>query len=128
LLALAIVVALLACGPRWSAPQQPEELPDIAGAMIRTEARHSSSIPPLRLDIEEAEAEGVDSGPNPRIVSARVRWRTLFNIPYGVTIINDRSSHTEWHHRRMFGSWAGFIAGELLLLGAASWLVLRESP
>lgn len=88
---------------------------------VRASARAASDFPPLAFDIESARLDAAVSG---GVAAATVRWRTIFNVPFGVTRIEGQSQSNSISLGRLVGVWAGFGAGELLLLASAGWLWL----
>lgn len=91
-------------------------------AVMKTEARHWSSVPPFALQITEAappaEAPGMPDG--------RVVWRTIFGLPYGETTFAAGQSTQEWRERPAAWAWGGFAAVEVVLLGGGLILLLRD--
>jgi hypothetical protein len=123
--ALIVGVAILTAVLAFATVQggEPAGIDALTARMIRSDARHASDFPPLALDIETARLD-VGAG---HVVSATVRWRTIFNVPFGVTHIDGRSQSNSFSFGRLLGTWAAFAAGELLLLAAAVWMWLRAA-
>lgn len=86
--------------------------PGVAGKMVRTNARLSSSIPPLKLQLVSLSGDGSEAE---RVFA----WRTIFGVRYGTTRTTERATSNSWSFGPAFITWAAFGAAEVALLGFA---------
>jgi hypothetical protein len=86
-------------------------------AMARTEARHASSIPPVKLQLTS-----FVTGPSG--TTATFRWRTIFGVPFGTTTVAGDATSSEWAVGRGVAVWVGFAVVEVALVAGAvvSWV------
>lgn len=70
---------------------------------LKVEARHSSSLPPIALQLVDV------SGPDEAPSSATLKWRTLFGISYGETKLSETSSTSSVDSGIFFGVWLFFL-------------------
>ena len=121
--ALAIGVAALAM-PRVMFPDARHQLDAATVRYTRGEALHWSKIPPLRLQITSIRPPS----PLPQApANATLKWRTIFGVAYGTTVIERDGSGQQWDHAAAYRAWAAFVVVELLLVGFAVWC-LWTSP
>ncbi len=112
----AVIAAVAFAVPRFAYHDAASATSD--ARMLRTDARHASSIPPLRLQLTAFDPDGP---------SATYRWRTIFGVPYGTTTMSGESTSSEWNIAAGMAAWLGFIAAEAALLGGAA-VALRRAP
>lgn len=83
--------------------------------IARTEARHASSIPPLKLQLVSLSE---DPG------QAVFAWRTIFGVRFGTTRVTGTATSSTWNYSPAIGTWAAFGVAEAGLLGIAIRLAL----
>lgn len=116
----AIVVALIAFGvPLFAFADGDEGLVHAQAAMMKTEARHWSDIPPLRIHIVEADVDPDVSYPS--LPDGRLEWRTLFGVSYATTLISGGQSATDFRYGKLLATVSAFFAAEASLLGFGLW-------
>ena len=113
----AVALAILAFVIPAVASARADEPEPRAAELILRDVRHASDIPPLRLSIVAANI--AYAGTEPQIVSARVRWHTIFNVPFGTSEIDGQSHSYEWAIHNAVLPWALFLLAEAGLLAAA---------
>ena len=113
----AVALAILAFAIPAVASARADEPEPRAAELIRRDVRHASDVPPLRLNIVAANI--AYAGTEPQIFSARVRWHTIFNVPFGTSEIDGQSHSYEWAIRNAVLAWALFLLAEAGLLAAA---------
>lgn len=124
--AAALLLPIVAVGLPWLVfPDADDLLTNHDVAVMKTEAKHWSKVPPLRLQIRHAsppeEVLGVPAGV--------LTWRTIFGVPYGRTELGravEGSAATDWHWSNFRSAWLAFIGAELSLIAAGTWLAWRD--
>ncbi|MBA4178985.1 MAG: hypothetical protein C0506_00185 [Anaerolinea sp.] len=118
-LVAALAVAVAAFAIPWL--MFPDAEHDVDAATVRYtkgQARLWSSIPPLRLQITAIEPATAPYSP---AATATLKWRTIFGVRWGTTVIESGQSRQEWNEAAGMRVWAAFIAAEIGLLVWAGW-------
>lgn len=115
--ALAIAVAAFAI-PWLMFPDTDHDVDAMTVRYTKGEARHWSSIPPVRLQITAIERA---SAPHAPAGSATLKWRTIFGVHWGTTVIEDGQSRQEWNEAAGVRAWTAFLSVEIALLVWAVW-------
>lgn len=122
-LVLAVSLGLAAIAVPWLAFSDEGDLSHHSTRVTKTNARHWSTVPPLRLQITSVDRypETQDALPD-----AAVAWRTIFGVRYGETRFLDGQSEQEWDHALALQAWLAFGVVESLLLAFAGWALWTD--